>query len=350
MRRGVVYALSAAALFGASTPFAKALLAFVDPIVLAGLLYAGSGVGLAVVQVVRVSLMRGRSERITWPLRKDWWWLTAAILCGGVAGPVLLMLGLATISGTAASLLLNLESAFTALLAWFVFRENFDRRIAVGMVAIVAGGVVLTVGPGHAGGVSPGALLIVAACFCWAVDNNLTRKVSASDAIHVAGLKGLAAAAVNLSIALTLGLPIPGVDLVAKAAVLGFFGYGLSLVLFVLALRHLGTARTGAYFAVAPFVGALLAVVFFGDVLNIQLWIAGTLMTAGLWLHLTERHEHEHTHEVLRHGHGHRHDAHHQHAHSFPWDGTEPHTHEHLHEPIVHVHPHYPDVHHRHPH
>src|SRR5437762_9928030 len=348
MHRGVTYALLAAALFGVTTPLAKGLLGEVHPIVLAGLLYAGSGAGLAIVHGLRVTVIH--AEPVAWPSRQEWSWLAAAICFGGVLGPVLLMFGLATTSASITSLLLNLESAFTALLAWFLFRENFDRRIALGMAAILAGGVVLSVGIDQVGGIWRGALLIAGACLCWAIDNNLTRKVSASDAILIAGLKGVVAGVVNLSLALSLGLEAPRLALIAQAAGVGFFGYGLSLVLFVLALRHLGTARTGAYFAIAPFFGGFLAVLFFGDVVTVPLCIAGVLIAIGLWLHLSERHEHEHAHDAIDHTHAHRHDVHHRHVHDFQWDGVEPHTHPHRHEAMVHKHVHFPDIHHRHRH
>jgi drug/metabolite transporter (DMT)-like permease len=349
VHQGVIYALLAAALFGASTPFAKTLLGDVHPVVLAGLLYAGSGVGLAIVQVLRVYLIH-RTRTIVWPAGRDWGWLAAAIFFGGVLGPVLLMLGLAVTSASATSLLLNLESAFTALIAWILFRENFDRRIAAGMAAIFAGGVVLSIGPERSSGISAGALLVAAACLCWAIDNNLTRKVSANDAVLIAGLKGLVAGAINLSLARSLGYAMPGIGTAAQAASVGFLGYGLSLVLFVLALRHLGAARTGAYFAVAPFFGGLLSLLFLGDAVTAQWLIAGALMAVGLWLHLSERHEHRHDHEAIDHTHSHRHDLHHQHAHDFEWDGTEPHVHPHRHDALVHRHAHFPDVHHRHRH
>jgi drug/metabolite transporter (DMT)-like permease len=349
MYHGVTYALLAAALFGASTPLAKELLGDMHPITLAGLLYAGSGAGLAIVELVRVFVIR-RAATVVWPSRLEWAWLAAAIVVGGIFGPILLMSGLVTTAASTASLLLNLESALTAGLAWFVFRENFDWRIALGMAAIVAGSVVLSIGPGGSGGVSRGALLVGAACLCWAIDNNLTRKVSASDPILIAGMKGVVAGAVNLSLALTLGYAMPRLGLIAGAATLGFLGYGLSLALFVLALRHLGTARTGAYFALAPFFGGILAVLFFGDALTLQLSIAAALMALGLWLHLSEKHTHEHIHEATEHVHSHRHDEHHQHVHSFEWDGKEPHSHPHLHEATVHRHAHFPDIHHRHPH
>jgi drug/metabolite transporter (DMT)-like permease len=200
------------------------------------------------------------------------------------------------------------------------------------------------------GGISRGALLVSAACLCWAIDNNLTRKVSASDPIVIAGLKGVVAGVVNLCLALGLGSTMPRLGAIAGAATVGFVGYGLSLVLFVLALRHLGTARTSAYFALAPFFGGTLAVLFFGDALTAQLCIAAALMGLGLWLHLSEHHVHEHVHDAIQHTHSHRHDEHHQHSHAFEWDGTEPHSHPHLHEATVHRHAHFPDIHHRHRH
>src|SRR6202790_3747020 len=349
MYQGVIYALLAAALFGASTPLAKELLGEMHPIAMAGLLYAGSGAGLVIVQLLRVFVIR-KAAPVLWPSRGEWAWLSAAILFGGIFGPILLMSGLVTMAASTASLLLNLESAFTAGLAWLVFRENFDWRVACGMAAIVAGSGVLSSGPEGLGGISRGALLVSAACLCWAIDNNLTRKVSASDPIVIAELKGVVAGVVNLSLALSLGYAMPRLGPIAGAAALGFLGYGLSLVLYVLALRQLGTARTGAYFALAPFFGGILAVLFFGDLFTFQLCIAAALMAVGLWLHLSENYVHEHVHEPIAHLHSHRHDEHHQHTHPFEWDGTEPHTHPHLHEATVHRHAHFPDIHHRHPH
>ncbi len=193
-----------------------------------------------------------------------------------------------------------------------------------------------------------GALAVAAACACWAVDNNLTRRVSASDAVFIAGTKGLVAGVTNLTLALTLGATLPSGTLLAQAMLVGLAGYGVSLVLFVLALRGLGSARTGAYFSTAPFIGAAVAIAAFHEPTSAAFWVAAAFMAAGVWLHLTERHEHEHTHETLVHAHSHTHDAHHQHVHAFTWDGDEPHTHEHEHVPLTHSHPHFPDVHHRH--
>ncbi len=344
MQKAAIHALSAALLFGASTPFAKMLVGQVAPVMLAGLLYLGSGIGLLTWFLARSA---NADARLT---AKDAPWLAGAILFGGIAGPVLLMTGLALTPASAASLLLNTEGVLTALLAWFVFKENFDRRIFLGMALIVLGGTVLGWEQRPAVGVPWGPLAIVAACLCWAIDNNLTRKVSASDAVQTAGIKGMVAGIVNLSIALALGMPLPRIDTALTAGIIGFCGYGLSLVLFVLGLRHLGASRTGAYFSVAPFVGAVISLLILREAPSIALLAAGALMGVGVWLHLTERHEHTHTHEPMEHTHEHMHDAHHQHAHDFPWDGTSPHAHPHRHEPVTHSHTHFPDIHHRHPH
>lgn len=351
LHRAAVPALGAALLFGASTPFAKQLLgtglASWSPFLLAGLLYLGSGLGLTLVRLVRD---KGWTPSGLPP--QEWPWLLGAIAFGGVVGPLLLMVGLAHTTAATASLMLNLESVLTALLAWLVFQENTDRRIVLGMVLIVAGGAVLA-WPADAASVLDvglGPLALAGACLAWAIDNNLTRKVSASDALFIAGSKGVVAGCVNTSLAFSLGAAWPSAGLLSEALVVGFLGYGLSLVLFVLALRGLGSARTGAYFSTAPFVGAALAVLLFGEPTGLQFWAAAGLMGIGVWLHLTEHHAHTHDHAELFHSHSHRHDEHHQHGHDFEWDGAEPHTHAHQHEALTHRHAHFPDIHHQHPH
>jgi drug/metabolite transporter (DMT)-like permease len=343
---GVLATLLAAALFGAGTPLAKLLLAQTSPWLLAALLYLGSGLGLFLLRRLRGSPSVGLP-------RGEWKWLAGAVVAGGMLAPVLLMVGLSGMPASGASLLLNAEGVLTALIAWFVFRGNFDRRIALGMLAIVAGGVVLS-WPARAGLVAlwP-ALAVVGACLAWGVDNNLTRKVSLSDASFIAMVKGLAAGATNLVLALLLGAAWPAVPVVLAAAALGFASYGASLALFVLGLRHLGTARTGAYFSVAPFVGAALAVLALGEPVTVPLAIAGALMAGGIWLHLTESHRHAHTHEPLEHSHEHVHgagDEHHDHAHEASVREGPRHTHSHTHSPIAHSHAHFPDAHHRHSH
>ena len=347
MKHGIAIALASALLFGISTPLAKTLVGTVSPLLLAGLLYAGSGLGLVLVLAVRSLAARGS---FSWRLpRHEWRWLAAAVLLGGVVAPVALMFGLVSSAASTASLLLNLEAVFTALIAWILFRENFDRRVVAGMLAIVAGGALLASTPGAYAGASVGILLIVAACFCWALDNNLTRNVASSDAVVVACVKGLIAGAVNIALAFLVGVDLPQRGTLAAAALLGFLGYGVSLVLFVVALRHLGTARTVAYFSVAPFFGAAVALLLQGDPITWELVVAGLVMAAGVWLHLTERHEHPHAHAAQEHSHRHLHDEHHQHAHD-SWNGNEPHSHRHVHAPLVHSHRHYPDMHHRHRH
>ena len=342
-RRAVGSALAAALLFGASTPAAKHLAGDLPAFLLAGLLYAGSGLGLAAWRLLRPS-----AEAL--PRGADLPWLAGAVLSGGVAGPVLLMLGLAQTTAATASLLLNLEGALTALIAWFVFRENFDRRIAAGLTLILAGGALLTVDPGAGWGLSPAALCVAGACLAWAIDNNLTRRVSAGDALAIAAIKGTVAGAVNLGIAFAMGSAAPSAAQTLAGGLIGLFGYGVSLALFVVALRELGAARTGAYFSVAPFAGVVLSMAALGEAPGTTFWVALPLVALGVWLHVTESHAHSHVHEPMEHAHRHVHDDHHRHAHDFDWNGVEPHTHPHRHERLAHSHPHYPDIHHRHPH
>jgi drug/metabolite transporter (DMT)-like permease len=342
---GVPLALASAALFGMSAPLSKLLLGTVAPQLLAGLLYLGAGIGLAIVHLGRAVLDIPAPEA---PLRRaDVPWLAAVVLFGGLVGPLLLMLGLNQTSASSGSLLLNLEGLATMGIAWLVFRENVDRRLLLGALAIVAGAVVLS-SDGQTVRFDAGAALIAAACVAWGIDNNLTRRVSSADPVLTTMIKGSVAGGVNVSLALLNGSVLPPVATIGAAALVGFLGVGVSLVLFVLALRHLGTARTGAYFSLAPFIGAVFALALLSEPLTLQLLLAGLLMGVGLWLHLAEQHEHEHQHDVLEHEHSHVHDEHHQHSH----DGevTQPHSHWHRHQPIRHKHPHYPDLHHRHRH
>lgn len=348
-KKGIIFALLASVLFGASTPLAKSLLEQVQPFLLAGLFYLGSGVGLFIWQTGSRTILKAAPTEVSLK-RTDLPWLAGAILSGGICGPVLLMLGLSTTNASSASLLLNLEGVFTAAMAWFVFKENFDRRIFLGMLAIIAGGVVLTFASSSGLSLTIGSVYVAGACFAWGLDNNLTRKVSHADPMQIAMLKGLCAGIVNVTLYLAAGAALPKMSTMATAAFLGFWSYGVSLVLFVLALRFIGTARTGAYFSFAPFLGAALSILFLGEKLTLNFGIAASFMAVGLWLHLTETHDHEHLHECLEHEHNHSHDFHHHHEHG-PLDPPgEPHSHPHKHEEILHSHPHYPDLHHNHPH
>ncbi len=344
---GVPLALGSATLFGASTPFAKTLLGQVSPWMLAGLLYLASGVGLFGLHLLRHATAHRLIEA---PLRRaDWPWLIAVIASGGILGPVLLLIGLRTSPASSASLLLNLEGVFTLTMAWVVFRENVDLRIGLGAAAILCGALPLS-WTGSRSGLGWGGLAIAGACFAWALDNNLTRKLSGADPVQIAMIKGLAAGSVNVALSFAVQSSWPAPRAIAGAAVVGFFGYGVSLTLFVLALRHLGTARTGAYFSAAPFVGAVIALFGFGEPVNVTLLIGAVLMGIGVYLHLTERHEHAHRHEPTVHEHRHVHDLHHEHEHAPDHPPGEPHTHIHAHARLVHRHPHYPDTHHRHRH
>ena len=352
MNTGVLVTLLAAALFGAGTPLAKLLLGQTSPWLLATLLYLGSGIGLWLVRRVL------GSPSVTLA-RHELPWLAGAVLAGGMLGPVLLMLGLTRMPASGASLLLNAEGVLTALIAWFVFRENLDRRIATGMLAIVAGSVVLSwpqagVTQLRLADLWP-ALAVLGACLAWAIDNNLTRKVSLTDASWIAMVKGLVAGATNLALVLALdtGAIWPPFGVTLAAGLLGFASYGASLALFVVGLRHLGTARTGAYFSIAPFFGALLAIGLLGEPVTAQWLAAGLLMAVGVALHLTERHEHVHHHTLVEHSHAHVHgpdDVHHQHDHEQAATVTGEHVHWHRHLPITHSHAHFPDAHHRHSH
>jgi len=342
MHPGIKAALLAALLFGAATPLAKPLLTGNSPWLIAGLLYLGSGLGLTLVRRLRPG------PRVVLP-RAELRWFAGAVACGGIIAPVLLMFGLTHMAAADASLLLNAEGVFTALLAWFAFKENVDRRIVCGMLAIVAGAAVLSwpatlelqrLWP---------SLAVLGACLAWGLDNNLTRKVSLNDASWIAAVKGLVAGGTNFALALLLGAQLPSWPVIGGAMTIGLLAYGVSLTLFIVALRHLGTARTGAYFSVAPFFGALLAVLM-GEPMTLPLLAAGALMAFGIWLHLSERHEHVHRHEPMEHEHEHTHDEHHAHAHPWPVAAGTRHSHAHRHAPLEHAHQHFPDMHHRHQH
>jgi len=342
MHPGIKAALLAALLFGAATPLAKPLLTGNSAWLIAGLLYLGSGLGLGLFRLIRPG------AKVVLP-RAEFIWFAAAVICGGIIAPVLLMFGLTNMAAADASLLLNAEGVFTASLAWFAFKENVDRRIVCGMLAIVAGAAILSwpdtlelqrLWP---------SLAVLGACLAWGLDNNLTRKVSLSDASWIASVKGLVAGSTNLLLALLLGAHLPAWPVIGGAMIIGFLAYGVSLTLFIVALRHLGTARTGAYFSVAPFFGALLAVLM-GEPLTLPLLAAGALMALGIWLHLSERHEHTHLHEAMEHEHEHTHDEHHAHTHDWPVAAGTRHSHAHRHARLEHAHSHFPDMHHRHQH
>ncbi len=341
---GVLEALAAACLFGAATPLASRLTGSTSPQVLAGLLYLGSGLALW-------TSMRWWPARREAPLtRRELPALSGAIVFGGGLGPVLLVIGLRSTPAASASLLLNLEVVFTALIAWLAFHEGFSLRVGIGLALILGGGVLVSWQGGEVG-FTWGAFAIAGACACWALDNNLTQLVSAKDPRQIATLKGVIAGSTNLAIGLLLGATLPNIGAAAAAITIGIFGYGISLMLFVSALRALGAARTGALFAVAPFAGVVIAIGVLGDAIPALLLPATTLMGVGAWLYISEHHDHRHAHEPLTHSHLHSHrDPHHDHEHPAGMDTTGSHSHEHSHPRLVHSHAHRPDIHHRHRH
>lgn len=343
-KRGSVAGIAAALLFGASTPLAKGLLGDVRPQLLAGLLYGGAAVALSVTLGVRRSPAEARPRRGDAPL------LGAITVAGGVVAPVLLLIGLERVSGVAGSLLLNLEAVATLALALVVFGEHLDRRAAAGAGAIVVAAGVLGFGGGESRTNALGVVCIIAACVCWAIDNNLTQRVSGRDPFAIVRVKATVAAAVNLTIALVLGARLPGAGALAAALLLGGTAYGVSVVLDAYALRWVGAAREAAYFGTAPLFGVVTAVLVLNETISTAEAAAMGVMAVGVYLLVTERHGHEHRHTPLVHDHRHRHDdSHHDHPH----DGLDPtieHTHTHAHSPVVHTHPHVSDAHHHHNH
>lgn len=351
LQRYALWALLAAALFGASTPLAKWLLqSNPSPFMLAGLLYLGSGGGLLLWWLVQ-NQRKGSAPAKERPLqRQDWPWLAGAIFCGGGVAPVLLMWGLSGSGAASASLLLNLEGVLTTLVAGLLFREAIGREVWLAAVIMFVASLMLSYDTQTGFHLSVHALAVIGACLFWAFDNNLTRHVSASDPVVIAMLKGLVAGSMNLLLALSLGAKFPGGWMILASMMLGLLSYGISLVLFIYALRHIGSARTAAHFSTAPFLGALLAVLFLGEAVTPAFLLALALMVLATWLVLAENHEHEHTHEYLMHEHRHVHDEHHQHEHDGR-EGPEPHSHPHTHNPpMTHKHPHLPDIHHWHGH
>lgn len=339
--RGILYGLAGAALFGASAPFSKLLLARAEPLVLAGLLYLGGGLAAAL-----ASLAVHRPEA---PLRKsDAGLLAGVLVAGGLLGPVLMLAGLARTSAVAGALMLNLEAPFTILLAVGLFREHLGARQALASSLVIGGAALMGLSPGEWRADPLGLAALAAACACWALDNNLTQKLSGRDPLAIVRVKALGAGALNLALGLAVGQHLPRAPSLGGALALGAGSYGLSIVFAVLALRELGAARQAAFFATAPFAGALLAIPLVGERLRAPELGAMAAMAVGAFLLARERHSHSHVHEALVHEHVHVHDAHHQHAHDGPV--TEPHSHVHRHEPLTHEHPHVSDAHHHHSH
>lgn len=351
MQRHAIYVLAAAVLFGASAPIAKLLLEEISPVTLAALAYSGGGLALScawLARRIRAHARRPASGSSRWT-RKEALSMTGAVIAGGVLAPTVLFWSLSKLPAGNAALLLSFEGLFTAVLAAAIFHEAIDRRIWLAMaLMILASGVLSAAGTAATLTVVP-TLGVILACALWALDNNLTRAVSHRDALGIAALKCAAAGSTNAAIAGTLSAHFSSAPNLLAGLTLGALSYGVSLVLFVGALPHLGSARTAAHFGTAPFFGAALAVGLLGEPITAPLIAAVVLTALSTWLVLTERHAHAHTHELVEHEHLHAHDEHHQHEHSGD-EGPAPHRHRHSHEPVTHSHEHLPDLHHRHGH
>lgn len=342
-QRYALLALVSAALFGAAAPALKPVVAELHPVLLAGLLYGGSFLGLLAARRLRRGVHEeGRLDGRHLPM------LGGAILLGGLIAPVLLVWGLTGLAASSASLLLSAEAVLTMVVAALLFHEAVARRVWLGALLVLGAAALLAWTPGSAVPVSLHALAVLGACFLWGVDNNLTGRISLADPYAIAMWKGLVAGGVNTALGLALAPAMPDRSWIV-ALVVGAFGYGASLVLFVRALRHLGAARTAAHFGTAPFFGAVIAVLLLGEPLTWTVVIAFGLAAAGTWFALSERHLHLHEHEPMEHEHRHVHDEHHQHDHE-GGEGPEPHSHRHRHVPLRHRHAHFPDAHHRHRH
>lgn len=346
-------ALLAALLFGASAPLSKILLGDIEPIPLAAFLYIGSGIGLLLFQVLDRVIRK--SNNVEAPLtRKDVPWLVGAVLFGGVTAPILLMSSLRITPASTSSLLLNFEGVATTVIAVFVFKESIGKRVWIAVLLITSASILLSWDFSNKWGFSIGALGIILACFCWGIDNNFTRNISSKNPFSIVTIKGFGAGFFSLFLAIVLGNTIPGIKIILAAMLLGCFSYGVSIVLFVLALRNMGSARTSALFGTAPFIGAILSFLLYSDKPNSMFIAALPIMIIGTILLLKEEHSHKHLHQLLVHEHKHTHtDGHHTHTHTHE-DGSIKegfyHSHVHIHEEMEHEHPHMPDIHHRHEH
>ena len=341
MQRYALFALGSALLFGAAAPAVKPFTGSMHPVLIAGLLYLGSFLGLAAARRLRPA-SEARLQRRDLPA------LTGAIVCGGLIAPVLLVWGLSGLAASAAALLLAAEAVLTMLLAALLFREAVAARVWIAAFLILGAAALLAWAPGLSLPVSLHAAAVLAACLFWGLDNNLSARISLADPFAIAMWKGLAAGAANTALGIALSSASPEAAWLRLLSI-GAIGYGASLVLYLLALRHIGAARTAAHFGTAPFFGAALAIVVLGEPLTLPILAAFALTAAGTWLTLSERHGHEHEHEPLEHEHRHVHDEHHSHAHG-GGEGPEPHSHPHRHAPLRHRHAHFPDLHHRHRH
>jgi len=343
---GAFLALLSAVLFGISPVLIKLFSSEMPPVLTAGLLYLGSGSGLLFPRLIRNEPIF-KSIRII-PLTQKFQ-LAGAILCGGIIAPIFLTYGIFHSSAFQVSALLNLETVATTIIAAIIFHEHVSARVWFGKIFVIAGALLLSLTGKMDMVFSPFSFFIVGACIFWGIDNNLTRNIEDLPPSVLAGIKGISAGLFNVLLAFLLHQTSSDTKGLASTFITGTLSYGLSLVLFVCALRKIGASRTSTYFAAGPFIGMLGSVIFLGERPPLVHWFAGIVMLLGIYTLYRERHEHEHTHEPNAHSHLHIHDEHHQHEHDGT-EGPEPHDHFHKHERLIHSHHHLPDTHHRHEH
>jgi len=346
-----ISALLAALLFGASAPFSKLLLNEFKPLQLAGILYLGSGFGLLIVKLIQIKILKVKNEEAKIN-QKELLWLIGAVVFGGIFAPIILMIGLNQTQASTASLLLNFEAVATTIIALIFFKEHIGKKIWFSITLITMASIILSLDLSGKWGLSIGALGIILACILWGIDNNFTRNISLKDPFIIVIVKGLCAGCFSLLLSAILGYSLPELNKIIFGLILGFFSYGFSLLLFILALRNLGSVRASAFFGFAPFLGTLISFIIFKDIYNILFYLSLPLMITGAYLLFKEKHLHMHSHEKLAHEHIHEHhDEHHQHNHkNNELIRDQKHSHLHKHEKLEHTHEHLPDIHHRHEH
>jgi len=354
-RTPLIYAILSAVLFGSCAPMTKYFIGSTGPVMLAALFYLGSGTGMLLL-ILAGKIIRRDSAAGEAPLtRSDAPYLAGMAIFGGVLAPVTLMYSMIDTPAATGSLLLNFEPVATAVIAAFLFNEAVGRRIWIAMALITGSCLILSLDPAGEFGVSIGSIGVLTACFFWALDNNISRHVSGRDPLSAILVKGYGAGIISLAIALFIGESLPSAGSIPVYLIVGFFSFGgLASVFFLLALRSIGTARTGLFLALSPFFGVFFSFILFTETPQFLFLVALPVMILGTWLLVSERHGHLHYHPPLVHNHRHRHDdLHHDHQHAKnvpPLSRSGEHTHLHSHESITHDHQHRPDLHHRHDH
>lgn len=338
----MLYAILAAVLYGISAPFSKILLTYISPTMLAAFLYLGAGCGMLLLKRFKPSGLEARLTKNELP------YVIGMVLLD-IAAPILLLFGLKTASSATVSLLGNFEIVATALIAFMLFHEAVSRRLLAAIGFITIASMLLSVNSFTDLSLNSGALFVLLACACWGFENNCTRMLSLKDPMEIVIIKGFGSGIGSFIVALFLGERAPKLLIILPAMLLGFVAYGLSIFYYVSAQRTLGAARTGAYYAIAPFVGTGIAFILFKNALTLQFLSALLLMLFGAYLAAVEKHSHSHKHEQFEHEHRHNHaDGHHNHVHPYPVHGE--HSHAHIHDELVHTHAHTPDMHHQHSH